>query len=187
MVTRNTGENFRIVVSTKRTLPGADTAAFDVYYAPVDDPANVTRVAAQVEEVVRNVDDASAHTATTTAYARYGSRVLYVDGSASTVESGDVIEYASGMYAYVMKAVGDKLYLKTPLRADVPSGTSIKQVGNTGDYLTPLIAITQKGEYIVSVEASEYGILVGERVKVVDPTEQTVDTDAPAEAVAVAY
>jgi len=188
MVTRNIGENFKIVVSTKKTLFGAPSSDFKVYYAPVDDLAQRTEIPGGLTEAVDTIDSASAHKATTTSLSKYGSRVLYVDSANSTLQEGDTIKYAEGKYAYIMKIVGSKVYLKTPLRANVPSGTTITQVGNTGEYVTPDIAINEAGEYIVAVEGSEYGIMVEERVKTVDPSAgHTVDTDAPDEAVAVAY
>lgn len=188
MVTRNIGENFKVVVSTKKTLFGAPSSDFKVYYAPVDDLTQRTEVPGGLTEAVDTIESGSEHTATTTAASRYGSRVLFVDGQNSTLQEGDTIEYATGRYAYIMRIVGNKVYLKTPLRANVPSGATIKQVGNTGEYLTPNIAISEVGEFIVAIEGSDYGILVEERVKTVDPSAgNAVDTDAPDEAVAVAY
>ena len=188
MVIRNIGENFKIVVSTKKTLFGAPASDFKVYYAPIDDLTNKTEVPGGLTEAVENIDSSTAHSATTTAASAYGARVLFVDGQNSTLQEGDTIEYATGKYAYIMRIVGNKVYLKTPLRANVPSGATIKQVGNTGEYTTPDIAIGEAGEFIVAVEGSDYGILVEQRVKVVDPSAgHTVDTDAPDEAVAVAY
>ncbi|WP_456390338.1 hypothetical protein [Hydrogenimonas sp.] len=114
--------------------------------------------------------------------------MLVVDGANSTIEAGDTIEYSSGKFAYVMKMVGDKLYLKTPIRAAVESGATITQVGNTGEYVSADIAISGEGEYAITIEASEYGIVVEDRVRIVDSSSgETVDTDAPVDTVAVAY
>ena len=188
MVTRNIGENFKVVISTKKTLFGAQPSDFKVYYAPVDDLTQMTQVSGDVTEAVVAIADADKHTATTTAFARHGSRTLIIDGQNSTLQEGDVIEYAVGHYAYIMRIVGDKAYLRTPLKVSVPSGTTLNQVGNTGEYTTPDIAIGSAGEFIVAVEASDYGILVEQRVKVVDPSAaDSYDPDAPDEAIAVAY
>jgi len=188
MIIRNIGENFKVVVSTKKTLFGAPASDFSVYYAPVDDLTDRTIVSGGLTEAVETIASGSEHTATTTTPASYGSRLLYVDGANSTIEEGDTIEYSSGKYAYVMKVVGDKLYLKTPIKASVASGATLTQVGNLGEYTTPDISIGNAGEYIVAIEGTDYGLLVEQRVKVVDPTAgQSNDPDAPDETVAVAY
>lgn len=186
MVTRNVGENFNVVVSTKRTVIGAPATDFMVYYAPADDLANQTMVDGGCSEAIENIS--TAHTATTTQAASYGSRLLYVDDQNSTLQEGDVIEYASGKYGYIMRIVGNKVYLKRPIRATIASGATLTQVGNTGEYTTPTISLGNAGEYIVTVEAPDYGIMVSERVKVIDPTAgHQPDPDAPDEAIAVAY
>lgn len=188
MVTRNIGENFKVVVSTKKTLFGAPASDFTVYYAPVSDLTAKTVVDGGLTEVVEQIDSTNAHTATTTAASAYGSRVLYIDAQNSTLQEGDVIEYASGKYAYIMRIANGKVYLKTPLRANVAAGATLTQVGNTGEYVTPDIAINEVGEYIVTIEGTDYGILVEQRVKTVDPNAgNTIDPDAPDEAIAVAY
>jgi len=188
MVKRSIGENFKVVISTKKTLFGVPSSDFKVYFAPVNDLTNKTEVAGGLTEAIIPIADADKHTATTTAAAQYGSRLLYVDSSASTLQEGDVIEYAAGKYAYIMRIAGDKIYLKTPLRANVASGATLTQVGNTGEYTTPDIAINETGEFIVVVEGSDYGILVEQRVKIIDPNAgNVIDPDAPNEAVAVAY
>jgi hypothetical protein len=87
-----------------------------------------------------------------------------------------------------MKIVGNKLYLKTPIKVNLASGTTLTQVGNTGEYATPDIAIPTAGEYLIGIEGSDYGILVEQRVKVVDPDAgDTTDPDAPDDTVAAAY
>jgi hypothetical protein len=188
MVERNINENFKVVVSTKKTLFGASASDFDVYYAPVDDLTDKTVVSGGLTEAVIQIASGDEHTATTTASSAYGSRLLYIDDANSTLEEGDTIEYASGKYAYIRRIVGNKVYLKTPIRANVASGTTLTQVGNTGEYTTQVISIPATGEYIVAVEGSDYGILVEQRVKVVDPDAGTsIDPDAPDDTVAVAY
>lgn len=188
MTIRNLHEAFQVVVSTKKTLFGASAEDFRIFYAPISDLANRTAVSGGLSEIVLPIEQGSEHTATTTAAASYGARMLRIDAENSTIQEGDTIEYAQGKYGYVMRIVGDKLYLKRPIRADVPSGATIKQVGNTGEYVTPQISIDATGEYILAIEAPDYGLLVEERIKIVDPDAgQSVDPDAPEEAVAVAY
>jgi len=188
MITRNVGENFKVMLSTKKTLFGAASDEFSVYYADINDLTTKTEIPGGATEAIVPIADGDEHTATLTAPVAYGSRLLYVDGANSTLEEGDTIEYASGKYAYVMKIVGDKVYLKTPVKAALVSGTTVTQVGNTGEYTTSDISIGGAGEYIVAIEGSDYGILVEQRVKVVDPDAgQSNDPDAPDETVAVAY
>ena len=186
MITRELGENFKVVLSTKKTLFGAPSDDFNVYYANVNDLSAKTVVAGGATEAVATVD--TPHTATTTAAAPYGSKILYIDSDNSTLAEGDTIEYAAGNYAYIMRIVNDKVYLKTGIKTAVASGDTLTQKGNTGEYTTPDIALSTAGEYIVAIEGSDYGILVEQRVKVVDPYAGTAtDPDAPEETVAVAY
>lgn len=186
MITREIGENFKVVLSTKKTLFGAPDTDFTVYYADVNDLSTKTVVSGGATEAVATLS--TPHTATTTAAAPYGSKVLHVDSANSTLVEGDTIEYATGKYAYVMRIVNDKVYLKTGIKAAVASGDTLTQKGNTGEYSTPDISISTAGEYIVAIEGSDYGILVEQRVKVVDPSTGTaIDPDAPSDTVAVAY
>jgi len=188
MTERAIGENFKVVLSTKKTLFGAPASDFTTYYSDVNDLATKTVVPGGATEAVVAIASGDEHTATTTAAAHRGARKLYVDSANSTLEEGDTIEYASGKYAYIRRIVNDKVYLKTPLKANVASGSTLTQVGNTGEYSTADIAIPAAGEYIVAIEGSDYGILVEQRVKVVDPSAgQTVDPDEPDDTVAVAY
>lgn len=188
MIEREIGENFKVVLSTKKTLFGAPASDFTVYYADVNDLATKTVVSGGATEAVEAIASGDEHTATLTASAPYGSRRLFIDAANSTLEEGDVVQYAAGKYAYIQRIVSDKVYLKTPIRAAVSSGDTLTQVGNTGEYVTPDISIPAAGEYLVAIEGSDYGILVEQRVKVVDPSAgSTVDADAPAETVAVAY
>ncbi|WP_456432674.1 hypothetical protein [Nitratifractor sp.] len=137
---------------------------------------------------MEEIASGSAHSATLTQPAGWGSRLLHIDDQNSTLQEGDVIEYATGKYGYVMRIVGSKLYLKRPIRANLNAGDTLTQVGNTGEYMTPTISIGTAGEYLVTVEAPDYGIMVSERVKVVDPSSGSQpDPDAPDDAVAVAY
>ena len=188
MTTRNVGENFNVVVSTKRTVIGAPATDFVAYYAPADDLTSRTEIPGGLTEAVETIASGDEHTATLTQPASYGSRLLYVDDQNSTIAEGDVIEYSSGKYGYVMRIVGSKVYLKRPIKASLASGATLTQVGNTGDYTTPTISLGNAGEYIVTVEGPDYGIIVSERVKVVDPSAGSQpDPDAPDEAIAVAY
>lgn len=183
---RNVNENFQVVVSTKKTLFGASAGDFIVSYAPVGDLANKTIVAGGITEAELATAD---HTATTTVDAVLGSKMLVVDGVNSTLEEGDTIEYATGYYGYVMKIVGDNVYLKSKIKAIVASGATINQSTKLGEYTTPIIAIPTVGEYIVAIEGSKHGILVEQREKIVDATTaSTADPDAPKdEAIAVGY
>lgn len=188
MTNRNIGENFNMVVSTKRTVIGAPASDFYVYYAPADDLTNTTEVAGGLTEAVETIASDDAHSATLTQPAAYGSKLLYVDDQNSTLQEGDVIEYAAGKYGYILRIVGQKVYLKRPVKASLASGDTLTQVGNTGDYTTPTISLGNAGEYIVTVEGPDYGIIVSERVKVIDPSAGSrPDPDAPDEAIAVAY
>ncbi len=185
MVTRNLGENFKVVLSTKKTLFGASATDFKVAYADINNLSAKTSVTGGVTEAVATV--ATPHTATTTASASFGDRKLTVSNT-STLVAGDVIQYATGKYAYVQSIVGSTVYLNTPLRANVASGSTLTQVGNLGEYTTSTISIPTAGEYIVSIESSLHGVLVEQRVKVVDTTATTsVDVNAPVATVAVAY
>lgn len=185
MTTRNTNENFNIIVSTKKTVLGASATDWKVYYAPVTDLTNKSVVDGGMTEAVESITDA--HTATVTQPAAYGSRLIYVDGANSTLEEGESIEYATGLYGYIQKIVGDKIYLKRGIKASLAVDDTLTQVGNSGDYTSGTISIPNEGEYLITVEAPDYGIMVGERVKVLGDTTATVDSDAPEDTVAVAY
>jgi hypothetical protein len=182
----NIGQNFNIVVSTKATLFGALAGDFKVFYAPTNDLTNRTVVAGGLNEAVMTVS--VPHEAVLSASAGYGASYLTVN-SGHDVVAGDVIEYATGLFAYVTKATATKLYLKTKTRSSVSSGATVAQVGNTGLYATTDFAIATEGEYLVTIEAPEYGIMVESRVGIVDTTVETVvDGDAPIYSeVAVAY
>lgn len=182
----NIGQNFNIVVSTKATLFGALAGDFKVTYAPTNDLTNRTVVAGGLTEAVDTV--ATPHEATLSSSASYGAMYLNVN-TGHDIVSGDVIEYGAGLFAYVSKATATRLYLRTKTRASVASGATISQVGNTGLYKTADFGIATEGEYLVSIEAPEYGIIVESRVRVVDETVETViDGDAPIYSeVAVAY
>ncbi len=181
-------QNFQVVVSTKKTLIGGDTSKFTVSYAPIDDLLNKTAVAGGVSEIVETVDSATAHTATVSGAVSYGARVIVVD-SGHNVVAGDVIEYATGLYAYVTKVTATKLYLRTPVRAAIADGATLTQKGNTGVYETADISIASEGEYLVTIEAPEYGIVVEDRIRIYDTTTAPVaDTDAPVYSeIAIAY
>ena len=188
MIERNVGENFKVMLSTKKTLFGAPATDFQVYYADVNDLANKTVVSGGVTEAVETIASGNEHTATTVAASSYGSTLLLVDDTGSTLQEGDTIQYATGKYAYIKRIVGQKVYLKTKLKEAVPSGATITQVGNTGEYTTADISIPSAGEYIVAIEGSDYGIMVEQRIKVADPTAgTTIDPDAPDDTIAVAY
>ena len=181
-------QNFQVVVSTKNTLIGADAGKFSVYYAPVGDLLNRTSVSGGVTEVVETVDAASAHSASVNGAVAYGSRVINVD-SGHDVVAGDVIEYDIGKYAYVTKATATKLYVRTPVTSALSDGDTLTQKGNTGVYETSTISISGEGEYIVAIEAPEYGIVVEDRIRIKDTTvEQVIDQDAPTYSeIAIAY
>jgi hypothetical protein len=186
MKTYEIGQNFDVVVSTKATLLGAASDEFSVVYAPTNNLTDTTSVAGGMSEAVESI--ATAHTATVNGYAPYGATYITVD-SGHDVVSGDVIEYATGKYVYVTKATATKLYLRTKLRASVADGATLTQVGNTGVYVTPEFAIQTEGEFLVTIESPEHGIIVEERIRTVDSTvEQVIDPDAPVYSdVAVAY
>lgn len=186
MRTYDLGQNFNVVVSTKATLFGALAEDFEVFYAPTNDLTNRTAVTGGLIEAVDTVT--TPRTATLTADAGYGATFLRVE-TGHNVVSGDVIEYATGKFAYVSKATSLKLYLRTKIREAVVSGGTLTQVGNTGVYNTADFGINAEGEFLVTIEAPEYGIIVESRVGVVDATVETqVDGDAPIYSeVAVAY
>ncbi|ADV46417.1 hypothetical protein [Nitratifractor salsuginis] len=186
MKTYQVNQNFVEALSTRRTLFGAPATDFVVYYAPLDNLAQTTVIDGGMTEAVEEIG--TAHTATTTAASPYGSRVLHIDSANGTLEEGDVIEYASGKYAYIMKIAGDKVYLKTKLRANVASGATLTQVGNTGEYASGTIAIPAAGEYSLTIESPSHGIVVTDRVRITEEVTSAPDTDAPEEdTVAVAY
>lgn len=186
MRTYNLGQNFNVVVSTKATLFGALAGDFKVVYAPVNDLTNTTVIAGGLSEAVKSIT--TPREAMLSANVPYGTTLLNVDVGHDIV-SGDVVEYATGHFAYVSKATATKLYLRTKTRATATSGDSISQVGNTGVYKTPYFAIPDEGEYLVTIEAPEYGIIVESRVGVKDTSNDVVvDGDAPIYSeVAVAY
>ena len=178
-------QNFQEALSTKRTLFGATSTNFFVYYAPIDDLGNTTPIVGGMNEAIETVG--TAHTATTTTATPYGSKVLHIDGDNSDLVAGEVIEYSTGKFAYVRKIINNKVYLKTPTRISVASGATLTQVGNTGEYKSGDIAIPTAGEYAITIESPEYGIVVTDRVRVVAEETTAVDTDAPDDTVAVAY
>jgi len=186
MKTYEIGQNFDVVVSTKATLLGAGADEFIVNYAPTNNLTNVTAVTGGLSEKVKTIG--TAHTATVSGGASYGASYITV-ASGHDIVSGDVIEYATGKYVYVTKAVDTKLYLRTKLRATLEDGATLTQVGNTGVYSTEEFAISSVGEYLVTIEAPEHGIIVEERIRVIDTSvEPVIDPDAPVYSdVAVAY
>lgn len=183
----NENQNFNLIVSTKNTAFGIPSSAFTVTYASVDDIASKTVVTGGAVEALSTIS--TAHTAKTTSAASYGAVSLNINSSTSTIVAGDTIEYASGMFAYVSKVVSGKIYLYTPIRANVASGATLTQVGNEGVYATSNIAIPTSGEFLVQVSAPEYGIDVEERISINAPaTVTTPDANAPVYAgAAVAY
>lgn len=182
----NIGQNFNVVVSTKATLFGALAGDFNIVYAPANDLTNKTVVAGGLSEAVESIT--VPHEATLSSNVAYGTTLLNVDAG-HDIESGDVVEYATGHFAYVSKATATKLYLRTKTRVALSSGAVLSQVGNTGVYATPDFAIADEGEYLVTIEAPEYGVIVESRVGIKDTsTETVVDGDAPIYSeVAVAY
>ena len=182
----NTGQNFNVVVSTKATLFGALAGDFITTYAPTNDLTNKTVVAGGLSEAIESI--ATPHEATLSANASYGATMLTVSAG-HDIESGDVIEYAIGHFAKVSKATATKLYLRTKTRVSLSSGAELTQVGNTGVYSTPDFALMNEGEYLVTIEAPEYGIIVESRVRATDASESVVvDGDAPIYSeIAVAY
>jgi len=186
MKTYEIGQNFDVVVSTKATLLGAVASEFNITYAPTNDLTSTVAVAGGLNEVVETIG--TAHTATVNGTVAYGATFITV-ASGHDVVSGDSIEYATGKYVYVTKATDTKLYLRTKLRASLSDGTTLTQVGNTGVYSTPEFAIQDAGEFLVTIESPEHGIIVEERIRTIDSTVETViDPDAPIYSdVAVAY
>lgn len=188
MITRNVGENFKVVVSTKKTLFAAPSADFVVYHADVNDLSVKTVISGGITEAVETIAGGTEHTATTTAAASIGARLLFIDDTLSDLAEAETIEYAAGHYGYIMSIIGNKVYLKRGIKVAVGSGATLTQAGNTGEYTTADISIATAGEYIVAIEGSDYGVMVEQRVQVVDATVgSTTDPDAPDEAVAVAY
>ena len=181
MLQKNENQQFNLVVSTKGTVIGADTSKFKLTYAPVNNPLNETVVDGSFAEAVKQIADADKHVIKVTVSAFAGSRILRYDpsDSANTIQEGDVIEYATGKYALVLKLVNGKAYLKTPLKANVSAGTEIKQAGNTGIYTTPTFSIDTAGDYLVRITAYDYGIIAEERVVINAVEHSTYDTDAP--------
>jgi len=186
MITREVGENFKVIVSTKKTLLGASASKFSVTYADVNDLGTETIVAGGATEAMVQIATGSEHVATLTAVAAVGTKLLLIDTATSTLVAGDTIEYATGLFTYVQKIVGTKVYLRTPIAVALASGVSVTQAGNLGNYATQDISIATAGEYIVSVESNDFGIFVEQRVKVVATLSAVTDADAPVETIAVA-
>lgn len=180
------GKNFDVVVSTKATLLGVGADEFSISYAPTNDLTNETFVNGGLSEVVKTVS--TAHTATVNGNVPYGATYIRVD-SGHNIESGDTIEYATGKFVYVTKSTATKLYLRRRVRALISDGATLTQVGNTGVYATPEFAIQADGEYLISIKSPEHGLIVEERVRIVDSSVDTViDPDEPVYSdVAVAY
>ena len=186
MKTYATEQNFKVVVSTKATLIGAENTVFSVVYAPVNDLKAIVPVSGGLTETVNAVSVISADL---TANAVAGSKLLFAE-SGHGIHAGDVIEYGTNNFAYVAKTTATKIYLKTATKVDVASGDSIIVAGNTGVYVTADIAIPTAGEYLVTIEAPEYNIIVEDRIRVVSSEGEavTVDGDAPSNGeIAVAY
>jgi len=188
MENRFVGENFKIIISTKKTLFGADSSNFKIYYANVNSLKDKVAIEAQVTEAITPITAGKEHSATTSGIANAGSKVLTVN-SGHTFVGGDTLSYGSGLFAYVAKVTSTKIYLKTGITQSIPNGTNLVQVGNTGEYVTGDLSIPQAGEYLVTIEAAGLGILAEQRVKVNDVVSTTpvYDPEAPQEIIAVAY
>jgi len=184
-------QDFTLDVTTKGTLFGASADAFNVKYAPVADLTSVTEVAGGCTEFVATI--ANPRQIKPSVPAVIGNKIIRFDPSdkdsngnpTTTIQAGDVIEYADGMYVMVLKVVNGKAYLKTPLRAVVNAGDIKKQVGNTGIYKTANFSIPTAGDYVVMIYAPTYDIFIEKRISVIDDTVHT-DLDAPQDTTAVA-
>ncbi len=183
MITRKVGEAFKVVVSTKKTLFGAQSGDFSAYYAPVDNLQQKTVVAGGATEAELAT---ASRSATLTANAAINATTLTVDSSTNTLLEGDTIEYSTGKYAYIKKIDGATIYINKKLLVAVPSGATINQSVKLGEYTTQDISIADPGEYIVSVEGSKYSILVEQRIKIVEEDVVVVDGNND-EVVAVGY
>jgi len=191
MLQKNLNEVFNLIVSTKHTLIGADTSKFKMTYAPFTDPTHITDITGDFSEVEVTIDNP--RQVKTSIPTPAGSRIIHFDpddkdddGNPTTnIQAGDVIEYATGYYGYVLKVVNGKVYLKRPVKVDVGAGETLKQVGKTGDYETPSFSIGQVGDFIIKIEAPEYNIDVEKRVTIIDTSVHS-DPDAPENSEAVA-
>ena len=191
MFQKNVNQVFNLDVTTKGTLFGADANDFTVSYAPANDLTQVTEVSGGCTEFVRTIDNP--RQIKVSMYAPAGSRVLHFDPNdkdsdnnpTTTIQAGDVIEYATGKYVMVLKVVNGKAYLKMPIKVAVNAGDVLKQAGNTGIYKTPDMSIGNAGDYIVMIYAPTHNVFIEERVTIVDNATH-YDADAPDDTTAVA-
>jgi len=184
MFQKNVNQVFNLDVTTKGTLLGASADEFNVSYAPANDLTQVTEVAGGCTEFVRTIDNP--RQIKVSLYAPAGSKVLHFDpddkddngNPTTTIQAGDVIKYADGMYVMVLKVINGKAYLKTPIKVAVTAGSILAQVGNTGIYKTPDISIPNTGDYILMIYAPTHNVFIEERVTIVDNSTH-YDADAP--------
>lgn len=182
---RNIGENFNLVISTKKTLLGASATDFKVAYANVNALKDRTLIAGGATEAIKTI--ITAHTATATASALAGAKKIHVDSATSTLEVGDTLEYSSGLFTYIQSIVADKVYVRTPLKVSIATSSTLTQVGNMGEYATEEFSFAQEGEYLVTLENPNAGVFVEKRIKVVAIGTSDTDPDAPIETIAVAH
>lgn len=173
-------EHFNVVISTARTLIGADVSKFKVSYSPVMDMDNITVVSGSTTEVEKTIT--TPHTAT--GVSTPNTRTYINVQSGHTIEAGDVVQYATGKFGYVLSVDADTLMMKRPIKAAVADGATITQVGKMGDYVTPNISISEVGEYSITIEAPEYNIITQSRIKISEEQQTSSSSD---ETISIAY
>ncbi len=141
---KKAGVDFYAKVDTNRDLFD-EASGFAASYVN-DATGTVVDVANTFSEVVRSVAGA---TDTASADALAGSRTISLS-DVTGFSDGDTIQDANGNMYYVESISGTDLNLKTKLVADVTSGDTITQVGNTGIYRVA-VNISTPGDYTIVV------------------------------------
>ncbi len=141
MSVKKVDELFYVKIDSNRDVYNA--SGFEVRY--VNDETNAEVIIQEVvEEIILSHDG---HTATNSGTTSVGSKVMSV--SSSDLVTGDVILVLSDYY-YIKEVVGNELHLYTPIITEIPNGTSIAQVGNSGIYRVP-ITIPSIGYYTIII------------------------------------
>jgi len=150
MSVKKAGVPFYVKVVTDKNLFGkAD--GFKLSYYDESDP-NPVAIDVDVDfiEVMRNVEGNSS---TASADAFVGDRAIVVEDG-TVFADGDVVQDANGNIYYVETISGNTLHIRGKLVADIASGDTITQVGNTGIYQAPL-TIDTPGNFTIEVANPE--------------------------------
>jgi hypothetical protein len=131
----------------KDDIYGLDGSTFEAYY--VDKDGNVVNLPT-FQEGIKPIDDPKS--AKTTEDVEAGSVDIPVD-DADGFKKGMVINVEGTSYYYYIEKVNTDdniLTVRKPLKAQISSDTTLKQVGNTGIYGTKF-KFTDTGQYFVII------------------------------------